>query len=97
MTVLPNCETFYIHEYWDELPLIETGMLRSFYPPFEHGRASVNRVAAWARKAISQPNYRNILRHHIVKKSGARLDESLLRRSEVICEEIVAALDRRSS
>jgi len=93
MTILPNCKSFHVHSEWQEVPLIETCMLMSFYPPFAHRPASVTNVAAWAKRAIPPSNYKNIRKFFILKKSSSVPDWSLIERSGEVSDAIISALE----
>ena len=97
MTVFPNCHSYHVHSDWHETPLIETGMLRSFYPPFGSGPSSITKVAEWARQAIARENYKNIQHTYVVKKSSSEIDYSIVRRSDWVCEALVKALEGDAS
>jgi hypothetical protein len=94
ITILPNCESFYINSDWSEAPCLELGMLKSFYPPFEHRPSSVRVVSEWARRAIIPNNYRNLLSTFVIKDSSTETDQLLIRKSDLVCEGVVSALEK---
>jgi hypothetical protein len=92
ITVISNCETYHVEQDWQNLPILEMGMLKAFYPPFSLGCAAIERVVNWGKQRMIPANYSNLQHYFIIKKKATPVNEKLIQRSSEVCSDIVNRL-----
>lgn len=81
----------YIND-WSEIPSIELGQLKAFYPPFSNNRSDVSKIADWAKKSIQKENYTNLEYYQVFKKKNTHLNSKIVKNSEDIVKKILGAI-----
>jgi len=92
LSVQRHFSRLYIEQDWQQLPSIELGMLKAFYPPFGRSRSSIEGLVSFARRSIPFPNRSNIKNYCLAKRSDAPKNLDLLNRSSLVADEFLCAL-----
>lgn len=93
ITLLSMSENPYFSMNWQELPCIEIGMLKSFYPMFSHKPASIPYLLELAKNIGALPNVNRLRNYMLISKKDTKPDLNLIYESETIINEIIKMAD----